>query len=140
MTTYLICCPYARIRAAPPPEKLPPPRMVDEPKDLAGIYLCEGYTGDEKYQGLVGVQKVRSVYVFQFLVNSGAFTGIALAKGNQVSVSWSASAGQRGITIYTVGTDGKLAGKWSAIPGSGELNDEVLTFLRPWPAQAKEEK
>ena len=127
------------ISGIPPPEKLPAPRVIEDPKDLSGIYLCEGVTGDEKYKGIVGVQKIKSVYVLQYLVNVSAFTGIGMAKGNQLSVSWSAQANQRGLTIYTIGTD-KLAGKWSAIPGSGELNDETLTFLRPWPAQAKEEK
>lgn len=121
----------------PPP--IQPQKAVPKVQtvNLAGYYLVEGKDDeDNKYQGLAMIVVKDDVHIVKWFVGDGApVIGVGLIQDKVFSVSWVGKKGDhllRGLNTYSI-QDGKLAGSWSTLPGSGQRNPETLTLLKKTP-------
>lgn len=107
--------------------------------DLSGYYACRGKeTSGKEYTGIVVIDKKVDVYAVYWHIGGGSFVGVGFRDGNTLSVGWAAKEGSRGVNVYQI--QGKtLNGKWTAMPGTGKVATETLTFLKDL-ERVKEEK
>lgn len=101
--------------------------------DFPGIYEVDGKQGNERYDGIVTIRKVRAVYTIQWSIGDNTFVGIGQRTGDVLSVGWAQVQGGnvvRGVTVYTRGKDGVIEGAWVSLPGNGEKHRETLTLLK----------
>lgn len=121
------------------PQKLAPAK--DVVYDIAGYYSCVGTDANgKKYNGICTIHQAEKVYIVTWVVGPASFTGVGMQvrHGNKstLAVGWSfVKDGQlaRGLNYYEISKDGdrfKLSGQWCAMPSSGTIHRETLTFLK----------
>jgi hypothetical protein len=101
--------------------------------DFTGIWEVDGKQGNERYDGIVTIRKVRAVYTVQWSIGDNTFVGIGQRTGDVLSVGWAQEQKGgvlRGVTVYQKGRDGTLEGAWVSLPGNGEKHKETLTLLK----------
>jgi len=95
--------------------------------DLSGVYHCDGGS----YKGTVIIRRVGETYDLLWTIGNETHVGVGIRVGDVLASSWLAGQSGPGIVVYTVETDHKLVGKYSAYPGNGQLSTEVLTYISP---------
>lgn len=104
--------------------------------DLSGYYVCKGREVNGKtYTGVAMLVKKNDVYLIQWMVGGGAtFSGLAIRQGDTLAASWTMPSERsgvvRGVNLYRIDPGPRLVGRWAAVPGSGVMQSETLTFLR----------
>ena len=110
------------------------PVLADEPKDLRGVYSCQGRNPDGgEYSGKVIIFRKGDAYILLWSIGGLSHQGVAILEGDLLSSSWAPIATPNaplsvpGIVVYKVQPDRKLVGRWTS--ESGIMGTETLTFL-----------
>lgn len=119
-----------------------PDAVVDAaPRPIVeGIYYCCGRDPDGKpYAGVATIHRKNATYVLYWLNGSILGRGTGVRIGDSFSVGWESElvSGKplRGVTVYRLGSDGRLCGRWVSVPGDGQAHEETLELLRAFPAK-----
>ena len=107
--------------------------------DISGYYNCKGKEASGKgYTGVVILSRKGDVYMVQWVLQGGtSIVGVGIRQGASFSAAWAlpkdGGITVRGVNVYRVeGTASgpRLVGRWASIPGDGQQQVEVLTFLK----------
>jgi len=125
-----LLAPAAAAPSSPPVHAPAPP---PEPAAVAGLYRAKGEVAGKKYQTVVAIRKVETLYLIRWM--NGA-SGIGFRDGASLVFGFQTSGGGMGAARYRIellGDSGKprLVGRWTTNPGSGEVNGETLSWLAP---------
>jgi hypothetical protein len=122
--------------------------MQPQADALEGIYAVAGKENGADYTGAVVIRKFGDGYAVQIstalleegeLAGMSHFNGVAMKRGDQLSFAWKMDKFV-GLTVYTIGKNGVMAGQWMTFPGAGQLRSETLTRLGPLPKPQAEAK
>ncbi len=106
--------------------------------DLSGYYICKGAeTGGKNYSGVTVITKKNDVYLIQWVVGGSTFFGIGIRQGNTLAASWAMPGDKgvvRGVNLYKIEPGPRLSGRWASFPGPGYMQNETLSFLKPFEA------
>lgn len=121
--------PEAKLGAVLITAKKPKP-AVEEAVDIVGKYRSEllEATGKTVVTEAVIERRGDAYMVTYMLGDKTLFVGTAMRRGDQLSMSW-ISAGQIGVSVYTIERGPKLTGEYTTLGGIGATGKEVLI---PW--------
>src|SRR5438552_1697436 len=109
------------------PKKAPPP--AEELQKFQGTWQVESWEEGGKGVAAADLKKRGAAYVVTYRLGEKVlFAGMAIRKGDQLSMSW-VSAGQAGVSVYKIEAGPKLVGEYTILGGIGAIGKEVLT---PW--------
>jgi hypothetical protein len=96
-------------------------------RDLTGTYACEGRNPDgSAYTGVVDIAKLEDTFLVRWMLpQQPPVVGVGLLSGDILSVSY--FGGTPSIVVYTVASDGRLDGKWTAGGTLGAVFKETLS-------------
>ncbi len=96
--------------------------------DVSGYYKYSSEDESGKSaEGEAIVERQGDSYSVVFKRGGGiAFVGIGIRDGDTFSVGWRNQL-QSGISVYKIGADRKMTGKFTLLGGNGELHNESLT-------------
>jgi hypothetical protein len=104
--------------------------------DIQGVYQYKAWNAAEKktYKGPVTITRKGDYYRISY--DNGKGSGVAIRKGNTLSVSYvySAKPDYWGIQVFAIqkGKEGpRLVGKYTTNPGNGKLGKDTWTFVKP---------
>lgn len=114
--------------------------------DLEGIYSVAGLEADLPYTGAATIRKFEDGYIVHVMTsaldeegnarNSNSTVAIGLRDGNKLSLAWKTPT-ITGVTVYTIGKDGVLSGRWITLPGQGKERTETLKRIGDLPKAPK---
>ncbi len=106
--------------------------LPPDPVSLAGEYDGTGTDVQGRvYTVLVNIRPEGDAYrVWWTAADGQEFVGVGLRTGRQLAVSWAGRATEGkvfvGLTVYQVGTDGTLVGRWTMFGAKGLVRTETL--------------
>ena len=107
--------------------------------DLSGLYAAEGTNPDgSPYTAVVEIVKRQDTYLVRWTQeNEDQVTGVGIQQDGVLAVSY--FGGAPAIVVYSVATDGRLAGQWT-MGGAGRLFKETLTKVSAADVESKPAK
>jgi hypothetical protein len=104
--------------------------------DLSGVYAAEGTNPDgSPYTAVVEIVKRQDTYLVRWTQqNDEQVMGVGIQQDGVLAVSY--YGGAPAIVVYSVATDGKLAGQWT-MGGAGRVFKETLTKVAAVDVEAK---
>ena len=104
--------------------------------DLSGLYACEGTNPDgSPYTAVVEIVKRQDTYLVRWTQeNDEQVMGVGIQQDGMLAVSY--FGGAPAIVVYSVASDGKLAGQWT-MGGAGRLFKETLTKVSAIEVESK---
>jgi hypothetical protein len=146
----LLCCGTATLTAGPGPGDAPPAGASAAPQagDLAGVYRYKSSDSrGNTFTGVVMIRPYGKAYTVVYLVYADAesdgipepVAGVGVRTGDTLSVGWSLRSAKGmavGTSLYRVTIAGPgdgectrgvhLQGRWTVLPGDGEVRREEL--------------
>jgi uncharacterized protein (TIGR03067 family) len=100
----------------------------DNQPDLSGAYRSESTELDgSKHVADVTIERMGDAYLVTYKKGEATvFMGVGIRKGDVFCMSW-ISAGQIGVTLYSIEKNHRLIGDYTRLGGPGILSREVLT-------------
>lgn len=100
----------------------------DNQPDLSGAYRSESTELDgSKHVADVMIERMGDAYLVTYKKGEATvFMGVGIRKGDVFCMSW-ISAGQIGVTLYSIEKNHRLVGDYTRLGGPGILSREVLT-------------
>jgi hypothetical protein len=119
-----------------PGRAAPEGKKPAEEMDIQGEYAYEAWNAAENktYKGAVRVNKLGDYYQLRY--DGGQAAGVAIRKGNTLSVShvYSDKPDWWGLAVFAIESgDGgpRLVGEYTTHPGNGKLGKDRWTFVKP---------
>ena len=80
-------------------------------------------TNGQPYSGTVQIHPMGQIYTVSWLTTIGDYSGLAFFENGHLFAG-SGSGDTYGITVYKIGNDGTLDGKWTTPPNQGVIDSE----------------
>ena len=87
------------------------PALADEPISGDWNIACPKGPDGKPYTGTVTFTPIGGVYQVAWNIPQGNATGVGLPDGKNIAIAW--GTGNYGLSVYAIGANGSLTGKWT---------------------------
>lgn len=119
-------------------DRVVPAIELEKVQDITGFYYVSGKMGQESYSGMASIRKAKDTYIVRWMAGPSDTLGVGVRIGDELVVGWTplevrdGKPAAVGVTRYRI-QPGKLVGRWAVVPGSGDVGDESLEWLKGTP-------